>query len=124
MVYYPNMTMDICSYTDTESVDAYGNPRKAYVYRETINVDFQPGSRNDRLTEAGELLQDVYRIFIDHNVEVNPTDIFKDNDGNTYTIIGTPILNNRFAVTQHKRVEVQKTNKPITVVVIEDDDND
>ena len=116
MVYYPNMTMDICSYTDTEQVDAYGNPKKAYVYRETISVDFQPSSRNDRLTEAGELLQDTYRLYLDHNVTVNPTDIFKDSDGNTYTIIGTPILNNRFSVTRHKRVEVQKTNKPIRVV--------
>jgi hypothetical protein len=121
MPYYPNMTMDICSYTDTEQLDAYGNPRKAYVYRETVPVDFQPGSRNDSLTEAGELLQDTYRLFIDDNVTVNPTDIFRDSDGNTYTIIGTPILNNRFAVTRHKRVEVQKTNKPINVVVPDDD---
>lgn len=121
MVYYPNMTMDICSYTDTQETDAYGNPVKGYVYRETVPVDFQPSSRNDRLTEAGELLQDTYRLFIDSDVSVDPTDIFRDSDGETYTIIGTPILNNRFRVTQHKRVEVQKTNKPVEVVG--DDDN-
>lgn len=116
MVYYPNMTMDICSYTDTESVDAYGNPKKAYVYRETVPVDFQSGSRNDSLTEAGEILQDTYSVYLDINVEVNPNDLFRDPDGNTYTIIGTPIVNNRFNVTQHKRVELQKTNKPVGVV--------
>lgn len=116
MAYYPNIDMDICSYTDTEELDAYGNPVKAYVYRETIKVDFQPSSRNDRLTEAGEILQDTYRIFLDVNVPVDPTDIFRDSEGNTYTIVGTPILNNRFKVTQHRRVELQKTNKAIKVV--------
>ena len=25
MAYYPNIDMDICSYTDTEELDAYGN---------------------------------------------------------------------------------------------------
>lgn len=119
MVYYPNMSMDICSYTDTEQTDAYGNPRKGYVYRETVPVDFQSGSRNDRLTEAGELLQDIYKIYLDVNISVAPTDIFRDSDGNTYTVIGTPIVNNRFVVTQHKLVEVQKTNKPIHVVTVE-----
>lgn len=122
MAYYPNIDMDICSYTDTEEVDAYGNPVKAYMYRETIKVDFQPSSRNDRLTEAGEILQDTYRMYLDVTVTVDPTDIFRDSDGETYTIIGTPILNNRFRVTQHKRVEVQKTNKPIEVFVEEDVD--
>ena len=115
MVYYPNMSMDICTYTDTVEMDAYGNPRKGYVYRETVPVDFQPSSRNDRLTEAGEILQDTYRMYLDVTVTVDPTDIFRDPDGNTYTIIGTPIVNNRFKITSHKKVEVQKTNKPIKV---------
>ena len=52
MVYYPNMSMDICTYTDTVEMDAYGNPVKGYVYRETVPVDFQPSSRN----EAGKML--------------------------------------------------------------------
>ena len=124
MVYYPNINMDICSYTDTEQTDAYGNPIKAYVYRETIAVDFQPSTRNDRLTEAGEILQDTYRLYLDVSTQVDPTDIFRDPEGNTYTVIGTPILNNRFSVTQHKRVEVQKTNKPIEVLVEDDVDGD
>lgn len=115
MPYYPNLEMDICSYTDSEHTDAYGNPHKEYVYRETIPVDFQPSSRNDRLTEAGEILQDTYRVYIDENVNVDSTDIFRDQEGNTYTIIGTPILNNRFKLTKHKKIELQKTNKPIKV---------
>ena len=123
MVYYPNMDMDICSYTDTVELDAYGNPVKGYVYRETVPVDFQPSNRGDRLTEAGELLQDTYRLYLDVHVEVEPTDIFRDKDGNTYTIIGTPILNNRFKVSSHKRVEVQRTNKPIKVVVVDGDNS-
>lgn len=116
MPYFPNIEMDICTYTDTEIKDAYGNPKKAYIYRETIKVDFQPSSRNDRLTEAGEILQDTYRIYIDEDIPVDSTDIFRDPDGNTYTIIGTPINNNRFKLTKHKKIELQKTNKPIKVV--------
>lgn len=115
MVYFPNMEMDICSYSDTSVTDAYGNPCKGYVYRETVQVDFQTGSRNDRLSDAGELLKDTYKIILDVNVALEPTDIFRDPDGNTYTIIGTPIVNNRFKITSHKKVEVQKTNKPIKV---------
>ena len=118
------MRIDICSYTDTDVTDAYGNPSKGYVYRENVPVDFQSGSRNDRLTEAGELLQDIYKLYLDVNVSVAPTDIFRDPEGNTYTVIGTPVVNNRFVVTQHKLVEVQKTNKPITVIVVEDDVDD
>jgi hypothetical protein len=116
-MYFPNMEMDIFSYTDLAESDAYGNSKKGYVYRETIPVDFQASSRRDKLTEAGEILQDTYKIYVDVNVEINPNDIFRDPDGNTYTIIGTPIANNRFSSTKHKKVELQKTNKPIKVVV-------
>jgi hypothetical protein len=111
------MEMQIFSYTDLEESDAYGNSKKGYVYRETVPVDFQASSRRDKLTEAGEILQDAYKIYVDVNVEINPNDIFRDPDGNTYTIIGTPIANNRFNSTKHKKVELQKTNKPIKVVV-------
>jgi hypothetical protein len=111
------MEMQIFSYTDLQESDAYGNNKKGYVYRETIPVDFQASSRRDKLTEAGEILQDTYKIYVDVNVEINPNDIFRDPDGNTYTIIGTPIANNRFSSTKHKKVELQKTNKPIKVVV-------
>lgn len=126
MVYYPNMMMDICTYTDTEIVDAYGNPEKGYMYRETIPVDFQTGTRRDTLTEHGEILQDTYIMIIDVNVPVDPTDIFRDQEGNTFTIVGTPIVNNRFKVTSHKKVMVQKTNKPITIheETVEDGDLD
>lgn len=115
-MYFPNTTMDIFNYVDSDKKDAYGNPIKSYVYNTTIDVDFQDSSRGDKLTEAGEILQDTYKIYLDDNVTVNSNDIFRDPDGNTYTVIGTPILNNRFKITQHKKVELQKTNKPIKVV--------
>lgn len=123
MTYYPNMEMEIFTYTDLLETDAYGNPKKSYVYRETVNVDFQASSRRDTLTEAGELLQDTYKIYLDDNVTVNSNDIFRDPDGNTYTVIGTPILNNRFKITKHKKVELQKTNKPIKVVETNETNN-
>ena len=116
MPYYPNMEMQIFTYTNLAETDAYGNSKKGYVYRETVPVDFQASSRRDKLTEAGELLQDTYKIYLDVNVTVNSNDVFRDEDGNTYTVIGTPILNNRFKITKHKKVELQKTNKPIKVV--------
>ena len=59
---------------------------------------------------------------MDVNEVVDPTDIFRDPSGDTYTIIGSPIVNNRFKVSSHKRVDVQKTNKPIEVFVEEDVD--
>lgn len=114
-MYFPNTTMDIYNYTDLSETDAYGNSKKGYVYYTTIDVDFQASSRRDKLTEAGELLQDTYKIYIDSEITINANDIFKDEDGNTYTIIGTPIVNNRFNLTKHKKIELQKTNKPIKV---------
>lgn len=116
MPFYPNMEMQIFTYTDLPETDAYGNSKKGYVYHETVPVDFQASSRRDKLTEAGELLQDTYKIYLDINVLVNSNDIFRDTEGNTYTIIGTPIVNNRFSLTKHKKIELQKTNKPIKVV--------
>ena len=115
-MYFPNTTMQIFTYTDLPETDAYGNSKKGYVYRETVPVDFQASSRRDKLTEAGELLQDTYKIYLDVNVEVHANDIFRDPEGNTYTVIGTPIFNNRFKITKHKKIELQKTNKPIKVV--------
>ena len=115
MPYLPNIELDIYTYTDLPETDAYGNSKKGYLYRETVPVDFQASSRRDKLTEAGEILQDTYKIYLDVNVEVKPNDIFRDPEGNTYTIIGTPILNNRFKITKHKKIELQKTNKPIKV---------
>lgn len=114
-MYFPNTTMQIFTYTNLSETDAYGNSKKGYVYRETVPVDFQASGRRDKLTEAGELLQDTYKIYLDVNVTVNSNDIFKDPDGNTYTVIGTPIVNNRFNLTKHKKIELQKTNKPIKV---------
>jgi hypothetical protein len=111
------MEMEIYRYVDSDKKDAYDNPIKSYVYYITVPVDFQASSRRDKLTEAGEILQDTYKIYVDVNVEINPNDIFRDPDGNTYTIIGTPIANNRFSSTKHKKIELQKTNKPIKVVV-------
>ena len=122
-MYFPNTTRQIFTYTDLSETDAYGNSKKGYVYRETVPVDFQASSRRDKLTEAGELLQDTYKIYLDVNVEVHANDIFKDEDGNTYTVIGTPILNNRFKITKHKKIELQKTNKPIKVVETNETNN-
>lgn len=117
MPYYPNTTMDIFSYVELQETDSYGNSKKSYLYKETVHVDFQASSRRDKLTEAGEILQDTYKIYLDVNITVNSNDIFRDPEGNTYTIIGTPIANNRFNLTKHKKIELQKTNKPIKVVI-------
>lgn len=120
MPYFPNTTMDVFSYVELQETDAYGNAKKGYMYRETISVDFQASSRKDTLSQAGELLQDVYKLYIDSKVTINANDIFKDPEGNTYTIIGTPIVNNRFNLTRHIKVEVQKTNKPIKTIEVDE----
>lgn len=115
MPYFPNIELDIYTYTDLPEADAYGNPKKSYVYRETILGDLQPSSRKDTLTEAGEILQDTYKLYIDSKIIINSNDIFKEKNGTTYSIIGSPILNSRFKITKHKKIELQKTNKPIKV---------
>lgn len=115
MPYFPNTTLKQYNYSESSELDDYGNPVETYVYLRDVRVDFQQASEKDRLTSAGELLQDVYRIFMDISLSVEPNDIFKDTNGDTYTIIGSPVVNNRFVATQHKKIIVQKTNKPIKV---------
>lgn len=120
MVYFPNKQLDIYSYVDLPTLDAYGNPKKGYMYRETISVDFQASSRKDTLSQAGELLQDVYKLYIDSKITINANDIFKDENGDTYSIIGSPVLNSRFKATKHHKIEVQKTNKPIKTIEVDE----
>ena len=116
MPYFPNVELDIYTYTDLAETDAYGNPKKSYVYRDTILVDLQPSSRKDTLTEAGEILQDTYKLYIDSEITINANDIFREKNGTTYFIIGSPVLHSRFKTTRHHKIEVKKSNKPVEVV--------
>ena len=120
MVFFPNEQINLYEYTDSETLDLYGNPKKAYVYVTTVPCNFQVMTPKDSLQEFGEILEDTYKIYVDVDVTVSPTTVIElVRDNSQYNVTGTPIVNNHFLQTQHQKLVVQKIHKPIRLPPIE-----
>ena len=117
MVFFPNYELEIFHYTDSTEKDAYGNPKQAYVYSTTVPCDFQSMTPKDSLTEFGKILEDTYKIIIPEDTIIHDTSVLRlKGYSDVYNITGTPIRNNRFKITSHIKVIVQKTRKPIILL--------
>lgn len=113
MVFFPNQELELWEYQETSELDSYGNPKKEYCLITTVPCDFQSMTQQDNLKEFGEILEDTYKIYLDHTVEVTPSMILRiKGEPDTYEIIGTPIDNNHLVPVMHKKIEVQKQRKP------------
>lgn len=116
MVFFPNEKISLYTYGDTENLDAYGNPKKGYIYQSTIDCDFQPMTPKDSLEEFGKILEDTFKIYIDIDVEIADNTIIKlHRDNSVYNITGTPITNNHLLPVKHKKIVVQKQRKPLAL---------
>lgn len=114
MVFFPNQELELWEYQEsTTEFDSYHNPKKGYYLVTTVPCDFQPMSQQDNLKEFGEILEDTYKIYLDHTVELTSSMILRiKGEPDTYEIIGTPIDNNHLVPVMHKKIEVQKQRKP------------
>ena len=113
MVFFPNHELELFGYRETSDFDSYYEPKKEYYHIATVECDFQPMSPKDSLKEFGEILEDTYKIYINHDVPVESSMILRIKDEvDTYEIIGTPINNNHLTPVQHKKIIVQKQRKP------------
>jgi len=114
MVFFPNHELELWEYTESQTeFNAYLEPKKEYYLVNTIPCDFQSMTEQDDMKEFGEVLEDSYKIYIDHNVDVTPSMILRiKGEPDTYEITGTPINNNHLLPVMHKKIVVQKQRKP------------
>lgn len=87
MIHFPDTTLKRYTYTN-ESTGIYGEHITRYEYSNDIIVDFQNESNTEIAHEYGVDLQNLYKIYVNINESLNDTDQLKDNEGNTYHIIG------------------------------------
>lgn len=111
MVFFPNKTIELWEYTEKDEVDVYGEPIIQYELIGTYPVDIQPKSPSETKKEYGEILTDVYKIYLDINTPITHTMLLRlTNEPDTYEILGSPMFNNH--VLPHIKVEIQKQRKP------------
>ena len=122
MVYFPNTVIELFETVDSEvKKDSYWEPNKDYVFVCECDCDFQAMTPKDTLNEFGEVLEDTYKLYIPLDVEITSSMLVRvKGEPYTYEITGTPIVNNRFGITEHKKVIVQKERKP---TMLERDDD-
>lgn len=120
MVFFPNQELELWEYKEsTTEFDSYLEPKKEYYLVDTVPCDFQVMSQQDNLHEFGEVLEDTYKIYLDHTVEVTPSMILRiKGQPDTYEVIGTPADNNHLLPIMHKKLEVQKQRKPTKLPVV------
>lgn len=122
MVYFPNVELELYSYTESlTEFNSYYEPKREYTLIDTVPCNFQPMTPNDSLKEFGEILTDTYKAIIDYNVSVDPKMLVKvKGKPDTYEIVGTPMTNTHFNPTKHTKLVLRKQRKPSQVVVPDD----
>ena len=120
MVFFPNEQLELFEYVETGELDSYLEPKKEYKLKCTVPCDFQAMTPNDDLREFGEIMDDSYKIYIDHNVPVDSGMILRlQGKNDTYEITGTVMDNNHLPVVNHIKLVVKKQRKPTPVVIPE-----
>ena len=86
MIHFPDKTLQ--RYTLTTGKGVYGETIETYTYADEIIVDFQNSNNQELAHQYGIDLQNLYKIYVDINTTIEDTDQLKDEDGNSYHIIG------------------------------------
>ena len=87
MIYFPDTTLHRYVYSEN-GTGLYGEGIKEYVYADDIPCDLQNETNNEIIHEYGVDKQNLYKCFIDINVNINDTDQLRDAAGNIYYITG------------------------------------
>lgn len=104
--------VELWAYTESNTVNMYGEPEVTYTLIGTYPCDFQPINAADTVKEFGKLLEDTYRIFLDYNVPVNDKMILRIvGSSDTYELIGSPSIF-KTTILKHIELTVQKQRKP------------
>lgn len=112
VLFFKSDTVELWDYTETETVNVYGEPEVSYNLIGSYPCNFQPITVNDSIKEFGKVLEDTYRIFLEHNVPVTSKMILKIvGQEDTYEVIGSPSIF-KTTILKHIEVTVQKQRKP------------
>ena len=125
MIHFPDKTLHRYTYTSTAS-GVYGETVLSYEYVDDILVDFQNESNQEVAHAYGVDLQNLYKVYTDKDTPLDDTDQLRDNDGNTYHIIGNVQLYTHFHNYKkaHLVLERKENNLTIPEVVVSDGSTD
>lgn len=87
MIHFPDKILHRYTYTQQAS-DVYGATTYEYEYVDDVLVDFQNETNNEVREAFGVIRDNLYKIYFDNDTNINNTDHLKDDEGNTYEIIG------------------------------------
>ena len=87
MIHFPNRVLRRYTYTKKKQ-DIYGADTYEYEYTDDLHVDFQNETNKETREEYGVEKNNLYKIYLDKNTPLNSSDELRDDDGNTYIIVG------------------------------------
>lgn len=113
MIHFPNITLERYRLTESSNKGVYGETLTDYSYTCDIPVDFQNENNQETRREYGVDKQNLYKIYVDENISLEDTDIFRDNTtGAIYEIIGEIQTYNHFH--HYKKAHLIHSNTRIT----------
>lgn len=113
MSFFPNVKIELWNLYESEELDDYGNKKQKYVVSSIVAADMQTLNETNQMETFGKILQDTYNIYLDKNVEVKDTTIFRvSGETSTFEVVGTPEINNHLIGVSHVKVVVEKQRKP------------
>lgn len=87
MIFFPNMTMRRYVHENT-GTGVYGESVGQYTYTEEILVDFQHENNQEFAKQYGIERQNLYKIYINHDIILEDEDVLVDEYDNQYLIVG------------------------------------
>lgn len=86
-IHFPDTTLHRYACVETPG-GVYGETITTYQYQDDIRCDFQNETNQEIAEQYGIELSDLYKVYVDLNTTVNSSDLFSDDENNTYDIIG------------------------------------
>lgn len=126
MPFFTNCQIEIFEYAETAETDEDNEPLIEYVYKDSIPADIQPHTLNstrggDNQLESGKIITDLYKIYLDKNVEITDKAILRvKGKEDTYVILGSPQYNEHGLGIGHLKLNVQKERKPTKLPTVDD----
>lgn len=121
MVFFPNCEIEIFEHKELEELDEDGEPLYEYTYIGSKKGDFQQYKNGSIQLESGKILTDLYKIYLDKNVEITDKAILRvKGKEDTYVILGSPQYNEHGLGIGHLKLNVQKERKPTKLPLVDD----
>lgn len=121
MIHFPNKTLERYTLATGNDTGIYGETLETYVYAGNIRGDFQNENNEETRRKYGVDKHNLYKFYIDENIELLDTDVYRDNDtGDVYEVIGEIQAYNHFH--HYQRLHLIHSTVKITPPLIDDND--